>query len=186
MISLNPPILFQSWDWNAPPMEIRHTLLSAALIFTRNAAQLPGITRIALLGSITTSKADPKDVDVLVTVTDEMDLTPLATLSRKLLGKTQAINHGTDVFLAGQNHTYLGRICLWKVCAFGIRQRCDAQHCGRRTYLHDDLQVVRLACSLIAEPPVELWPQVIARVAVPEDVETILLFPLRTDHKKQL
>jgi hypothetical protein len=36
-----------------------------------------------------------------------MDLTPLATLRRKLLGKTQAINHGTDVSLADQNHHYL-------------------------------------------------------------------------------
>jgi len=162
-------------------MEIRPIFLSAALIFTRNAAQLTGITRIAMIGSMTTSKADPKDIDLLVTVTDEMDLTPLATLSRKLLGKTQAINHGTDVFLADQNQTYLGRICLWKVCAFGVRKSCDAQHCGRRTYLHDDLQDVRLTPSLIAEPPIELWPEIIARVAVPEDVETILLNDLRAD-----
>jgi hypothetical protein len=52
-----------------------------------------------------------------------------------------------------------------------------------RAYLHDDLQVVRLKRSLIAGPPLALWPQVIARVYVPEDVETILLNPLRAAQK---
>jgi hypothetical protein len=164
-------------------MEIRTTLLSAALTFVQNASFLHGITRMALIGSITTSKTNPKDIDLLVSITDEMDLAPLATLGRKLLGKTQAINHGTDVFLADQKHEYLGRICLWKTCAPGVRQRCDAQHCGLRAYLHDDLQAIRLKRSLIAEPPIELWPQEIVRVSVPEDVEIFLLNPLRASGK---
>lgn len=162
-------------------MEIRPTLLSAALFFVQKASQLSGISRIALLGSLATAKVDPKDVDLLVTVSDEMDLTPLATLARKLLGKTQAINHGTDVFLADVNHKHLGRTCLWKICGPGIRQSCDAQHCGLRTYLHDDLRAIWLNSALIADPPLILWPQVIVNVPVPEDVETILLNPLRMD-----
>jgi hypothetical protein len=158
--------------------EIRSTLLSATLVFVEKAARLPGITRIALLGSLLTTKIDPKDVDLLITVSDDVDLAPLASLSRKLLGKTQAINHGTDVFLANQNQQYLGRICLWKVCAPGIRQSCDVQHCGVREYLHDDLQAIHLKPALIDEPPIELWPEVIARVPVPDDVELLLLRPL--------
>ena len=39
---------------------------------------LAGISRITMISSLATSKADPKDIDLLVTVTDEMDLTPRA------------------------------------------------------------------------------------------------------------
>jgi predicted nucleotidyltransferase len=34
---------------------------------------------IALIGSIVTAKPTPKDIDLLVTVTDDADLTSLAT-----------------------------------------------------------------------------------------------------------
>jgi len=52
---------------------------------------------------------------------------------------------------------------------------CDALHCGQRPYLHDDLATVRLDKHLIAVPPLELWPQVVARVLVPQDVEQGLI-----------
>ena len=35
------------------------------------------------------------------------------------------------------------------------------------------------AMELVEKPPIELWPEVVARVPVPEDVETGLLAPLR-------
>jgi hypothetical protein len=57
--------------------------------------------------------------------------------------------------------------------------RCDALHCGRRPYLHDDLKTITLKRELIAAPPIVLWPQVSAVVAPPADVEAILLAPLR-------
>jgi hypothetical protein len=116
---------------------------------------------------------------VLVTVTDEADLAPLATLGRKLSGHCQSIGRGGDVFLADPQGRYLGRTCPWKRCGPGIRVSCDAEHCGRRPYLHDDLRVVRLRTELIAAPPIELWPEVVAHVPVPEDVEKELLEPLR-------
>ena len=56
---------------------------------------------------------------------------------------------------------------------------CDALHCGRRPYLHDDLETIQLPKSLIAAPPLELWPQIVARVPIPEDVEQAMLVPLR-------
>lgn len=37
----------------------------------------------------------------------------------------------------------------------------------------------RLAEKLMGEPPIELWPQVMARVVVPDDVEQRLLALLR-------
>jgi len=55
----------------------------------------------------------------------------------------------------------------------------DSQRLGPPTYLHDDLETIRLAESLIVAPPIELWPQVVARVPVPGDVEQELLRPLQ-------
>jgi hypothetical protein len=125
----------------------RHKLLDEVLIFVRAAVRIPGILRIALIGSLTTDKMDPKDADLLVTVTDDADLTPLATVGRKLQGHAQNFNRGGEVFLADPAHRYLGRICPWKQCGPGIRASCDALHCGRRPFLHDDLATISAPLS---------------------------------------
>lgn len=52
---------------------------------------------------------------------------------------------------------------------------CHAQHCGERDHLNDDLHVLTLAKDLIAAPPVDLWPSVLRRHAMPADVEALLL-----------
>jgi hypothetical protein len=44
--------------------------------------------------------------------------------------------------------------------------------------LHDDLATVKLDKHLIAAPPLELWPQVVARVPVPQDAEQGLIVQL--------
>ncbi len=103
----------------------------------------------------------------------------MAALGRKLQGHTQSLNRGGEVFLADPQGNYLGRICPWKQCEPGIRMSCDALNCGRRQYLHDDLKVIRLAESVVAAPPIELWPQVVARLPLPEDVEQGLIAPMR-------
>jgi hypothetical protein len=54
----------------------------------------------------------------------------------------------------------------------------DALRCGQRPYLHDDLGMIKLRRALIANPPIELWPEVIAHITVPADVEALLLVPL--------
>jgi hypothetical protein len=160
-----------------PPARTR--LIAEVLAFVCAARQLPGVARIALIGSLTTAKPDPKDADVLVTVTDDADLEPLATLGRKLQGHAQGFNRGGEVFLADPRGNYLGRTCPWKRCGPGIRMRCDALHCGRRPYLHDDLGAIRLPQALIAAPPIELWPEIVTRVPIPQDVEQGLVVPLR-------
>lgn len=159
--------------------EAREKLLDEVVIFVRAARQIPGVLRIALIGSLTTDKVNPKDADLLVTVADDADLTRLATRGRKLQGHAQSFGRGGEVFLGDPQHNYLGRICPWKDCRPGIRSACDALHCGRREYLHDDLEAVRLSHDLVAEPPLELWPEVVARVAVPEDVAEIVLGQLQ-------
>lgn len=110
-----------------------------------------------------------------------MPLDKLALLKRKLLGKTMATGDscGADVFLCNPLGKYLGRICSYKTCAPGIRQSCQAEHCGRREYLCDDLRNVHLDPTLIAEPPLTLWPEIIIRVEIPDDVREILVAGLR-------
>lgn len=153
---------------------IRSQLLEGVYRFVQSATSLPGVLRVALVGSIVTARADPKDVDVLVSVADGADLTRLAALARRLKGRLQSLNRGADVFLADERGRYLGRTCEWKTCGPGVRASCDALHCGHRAYLHDDLAMVRLADELTTAPPLELWPAVVRRCTVPADVERLI------------
>ena len=77
-----------------PPARTR--LIAEVLAFVRAACKLTGVVRIALIGSLTTDEPEPKDADVLVTVTDDTDLEPLATLGRKLAGHAQGFGRGGD------------------------------------------------------------------------------------------
>ena len=159
---------------NESRANVRDSLLEAALWFVRAAAQLSGVRRIAFVGSILSHRQRPKDIDLLVYVADDADLVPLASTARRLQGRLQSQNRGADVFLADEQHRYLGRTCSWKLCQPGIRASCDALHCGRRPHLHDDLATIRLPDSLIAAPPLDLWPTVVRRCQVPADVETLV------------
>lgn len=167
-----------SVEMDAAGLPLRSFLVTAACGFVIGAAKLPGIIRIAMLGSLLTTKTNPKDADLLITVEDEADLAKLASAARKLKGRAQTRKRGADIFLANGSSSYLGRICHWRECARGVRMACKAQHCGRREFLHDDLHVLNLAPSLVASPPLELWPHVVRRVELPPDVEELLLLPL--------
>jgi hypothetical protein len=156
--------------------EPRRALLLAVHSFVRPASTCPGVMRIALMGSLATSKAIPKDADVLVTINDTMDLGELARAGRRLKGTAQTINLGADIFLADEDGRYLGRICHYRECH--PRVACLAQHCGLREHLNDDFHVVTLSKELLAAPPVDLWPNVIRRFMVPPDVEALLLTEL--------
>ena len=68
---------------------IRPHLLAGALRFVQATRQIDGVLRIALIGSLTTTKPSPKDADLLVTVRDDADLAPLAAAGRKLKGHAQ-------------------------------------------------------------------------------------------------
>jgi predicted nucleotidyltransferase len=152
----------------------RRQLLDGLRRFVTSVRRITGVRRIGILGSIVTAKPDPKDIDVLVVVADDADLASLATASRRLQGHAQSFNRGADIFLADERGTYIGRTCRWKDCRPGVRQACDALHCGRRPYLHDDLEAIRLNSSLVLSPPVTLWPSVERRGRLPPDVEEVL------------
>jgi predicted nucleotidyltransferase len=157
----------------------RPVLLAAVLAFVRRAHDIDGVLRIALLGSLTTEKAVPKDADLLVGLERGTDLGRLARARRQLQGAAGQINLGADIFLTDQDGDYLGRVCHYRQCH--PRALCQARHCGRRDHLNDDLHVVTLSPKLIAAPPVELWPRVVRRCDVPADVEELLLAELTED-----
>jgi len=162
--------------------EPRRPLLLWTFSFVRAASLCPGVRRIALLGSMTTAKAIPKDVDLLVTIDQITDLSQLARAGRRLKGSAQTINLGADIFVADTAGHYLGRICHYRECH--PRVACRAQHCGLRPHLNDDLQVVTLSKDLLASPPVELWPKVARPLTLPADVEEILLTKLEQDQNR--
>ncbi len=154
----------------------RGHLLSAVLAFVRAAQATPGVRRIALLGSLATDKPVPKDADVLVTIDATMDLDPLARFGRRLKGTAQTINLGADIFLADEADRYMGRISHYRECH--LRVACRALHCGLRQHLNDDLQIVTLSPALVSAPPIDLWPSVVARCAVPADTQALLVAKL--------
>ena len=152
---------------------MRQQLLSHLPWFVSAVTKLPGIRRIALLGSITTHKQNPKDIDFLVVVDGDVDLEPLARLGRKIKGRAQQMNRGADIFLADAQGRYIGRTCSWKTCGPGIRRSCDALNCGKRHYLHDDLKAVTLSQETV-RTALELWPSLERRVGLPDDLEKLL------------
>jgi hypothetical protein len=144
----------------------REGLLAGLQRFVLEARHVAGVREIALVGSIVTTKENPKDVVVLVIVTDDADLTRLAAHARRLQGHAQSLNRGADVFLANDRLEYIGRTCRWRDCRPGIRRACDARHCGRRPHLHDDVDTVTLSQAVVAAPPATLWPVVTPTAAV--------------------
>ena len=89
--------------------EVRTFLLRLILDFLRTTRRLPGVERIALVGSLTTTKQYPHDADLLVSINESIDFSGLAGAGRRLKGKAQGINSGADIFLADKSDTYIGR-----------------------------------------------------------------------------
>jgi hypothetical protein len=102
----------------------------------------------------------------------------LRSPARRLKGRAQSRNSGTDIFLADLSGNYIGRTYGRRECRFGIRVACDALHRGRRHFLHDDLDDVTLDAALLKRPPLELWPQLVRRSEIPADVEAQLVQPI--------
>jgi len=154
-------------------LKVREKLLQELSWFVRAVAKVPGVRKIGLLGSITTEKKNPKDIDFVVVVEDTADLEPLARWGRKLSGHAMQVGRGADVFLANTRGTYIGRTCHWRDCGPGLRASCDALNCGQRHYLHDDLETIRLKDAIVQEA-MELWPQLEKRSGLPSDLESVL------------
>ncbi|MEW6005297.1 MAG: hypothetical protein AB1695_08285 [Stygiobacter sp.] len=155
--------------------QYRKNIIQLIYEFYISCIKINDVKRIALIGSITTNKQKPHDVDLLLTIPDDLDLTHLAKISRRLQGRSAQIGGGADIFLANLNNEYIGRICSWKICKFGVRLRCDADNCGKREYLHDDLSVVKLSKELIDFPPLILSSNIVQNSSIPLDLEEGLI-----------
>ena len=153
---------------NLPPL--RQFLLLEALSFIKAASRISGVLRIAMIGSLTTAKAEPKDIDLMLTVDDGLDLERLAATGRRLKGRAQGRNSGADIFLLNARGEYIGRTCQWRECAPGVRMSCRADSCGRRPYLYDDLRVLTLTELVVSHPPLQLWPEIVIQDGLPNDV----------------
>jgi hypothetical protein len=174
----------EATTYDPPPLpDLRKIMFAEVRRFVRFARDIEGVRRIALIGSLTTDKEFPKDIDVLLTVSDGCDLAPLAHLGRQLIGHMNIHRAGADVFLTSEHGEYIGRTCPWKNCGPGYRKSCDALHCGERPYLHDDLNAVHLKKEVIAYPCVVLWPILAAATEVPPDVHEQLIDHLAKDEK---
>ena len=158
--------------------DLRNIMFSEVRRFVHVARDIPGVQRIALIGSLASDKEFPKDIDLLVTVSDDCDLAPLAKLGRQLSGHMTNHQAGADVFLASEGGQYIGRACPWKSCGPGYRASCDAMNCGRLPDLHDDFSAVRLKEEVIARPSVVLWPDLTASSDTPRDIHEQLIEPL--------
>ncbi len=167
------------WDTNLYQRHItpdkRTDLCAAVLEFVEKTQKLSGVESIALLGSLTTDKRIPKDVDLLVTINDSAPIETLAKYKRSLLGKTMATGDscGADVFVCDTQQKYLGRMCSYKDCH--PRVACNGRSCGASTYICDDLHIVTLDDTLLKAPPITLWPDLIERVDPPQDVKELIL-----------
>lgn len=152
----------------------RRVLLLAGLEFVRGVVKVAGVREVALIGSMTTAKESPKDIDFVVTVGRDVAWEDLARVTRRLKGTALSGGcGGADVFLAGDGGRYLGRVCSYRKQRY--RRACGAFRCGEAPYLCDDSALMRLARGTILEPPVHLWPAVQRRQALPADVEELLV-----------
>ena len=167
---LNDVVHLNLIEMQPSDQDVRVFLIAEAFRLIERIVGIPGVRRIAMLGSLLSSKANPKDVDLLITVDDDADLTALAKSARRLKGMAQSKNKGADVFLANSGSQYIGRICHWSRCGPQFRATCDARNCGVREYLHDDLDDINLDPLVVKEPPLEIWPSVVYRQSVARDL----------------
>lgn len=107
------------------------------------------------------------------------------TAGRRLKGRAQSQGSGADIFLADPSGRYIGRTCHWRECFPGKRMSCDARHCGRRHFLHDDLDAVKLDSALVKNPPIDLWPTIVRRTPAPRDVDELLIRELEVRVRTQ-
>jgi hypothetical protein len=151
--------------------QYRENLIALVLEFLVECKNINGVHQIAIIGSLISDKENPHDVDLLVSISDKLDLTHLAKIGRRLIGKSGGLSSGADVFLANVQNEYLGRICLWRDCRPGVRLSCDAQNCGKRKYLHDDLGTIKLNKDIIENPALIIFPELIRNKQIPDDIE---------------
>ena len=157
------------------PNADRGALLLAAKWFVEKASTIDAVQQIALIGSICTGKKNPKDIDLLLTLTPGANIAPLSRLKRQMQGRIQRGLLGADVFLMEEGK-YLGRPCRYRephprvVCAH------DGLMCSlERSFLCNTSAAFNLEKKLLVSPPIILFPKFRASVEVPADIRTVFM-----------
>jgi hypothetical protein len=150
--------------------ETRREMLAVLEEFLPSLEELECVEMIGLMGSMTMPKLEPKDIDLVVCTASGSDLVGLAAIFRKMLGRLQSIGRGIDIFIF-ENGDYIGRPCIHRECAPGIRLSCKADHCGKRRHLCDDLKEMMLYPTTLTRLPVKLHPRSWYLDDVPQDIK---------------
>jgi hypothetical protein len=95
--------------------EPRRPLLLAVLSFVRAAEACPGVRRVSLMGSIVTAKAIPNDIDVLVTIGAEMELSKLARAGARSGAQMGNGSVRRDGFWAGSASDPVDTIAVYRL-----------------------------------------------------------------------
>jgi predicted nucleotidyltransferase len=155
----------------------RAVLLAAAKWFLEEARKVEEVSQIALIGSLTTRKTTPKDVDLLVTLKSSAGFKQIATLARKLQGRIQKGSLGADVFIVHDN-IYIGRACHYRESSSRVECRTRHLKCSRDVkFLCNTVSSFRLREEIMLRPPLILWPDVVINVALPDDVIECFALP---------
>lgn len=159
------------------PNTDRGALILAGKWFVEAVVKNPQVERVALCGSLTTSKEHPKDIDFLVYVSQDVDLKWLSKMKRGLLGRIHRGCLGADVFVV-EHGSYIGRACRYRDP--WPRQVCVAQDltCHSRLGLCDTQRNLILNEGLVQHPPIVLYPEIEGALKpseIPDDVARHLM-----------
>ena len=156
-----------------PTSATRSAFIRNALEFAEKISRQKGVQRIAIVREITKPIREPEILCLLVTIDEEAPIKPIADIGRKLKGRMVSMPNaaGADVFLANEAHEYLGRTCSYRECH--PRVACEGSQCYG-TYIANDFHVFTPGPEVIQSPPVEVYPQVVIRERIPDDLRRAL------------
>jgi len=154
----------------------RGALLLAAQWFFNRAIKLESITRIALIGSICTDKQHPKDIDILLTIKPDADISSISKLKRQMSGRSQRGLLGADIFLMEEG-SYIGRPCRFREPHPRVGCAQDGLRCDfDRPFLCDTSNSFELKNEVITSPPIILYPRLLAARKIPADIQAVFNF----------
>lgn len=156
-----------------PTNPIREAFIKNALEFAEQLSRKEGVRRVAIVREITQPVKKPHILCLLVTIGEEAPVKPIADVGRKLTGRMLSMPEsvGSDVFLANEQHEYLGRTCNYRECH--PRAACRGGQCYG-TYICNDFHIFTLEKEVIESPPVEVFPRVVIRDRIPDDLRQAL------------
>jgi predicted nucleotidyltransferase len=134
-------------------LDMRDRLDHMADQFVREASQVQGVEEIVAFGSYVTAKPEPRDLDLMVFVSEDADIPHLAKCARRLT----PIYYGWEVLLfEADTRRYLGRVCFRKQCP-ARSVDCAVPGCGAIPLVRAVLGFTFNPAQAFAHRPEVLW-----------------------------